>query len=394
MLPWDEGDGDDDEKLDDAVLAAPGLKDRTEELAWLQRLARLAAAASLHSSKVAFIRRLLRRIGEPLIVFSEYRDVVRTVAARIGDLSTVAVLHGGLSAQERRHQLAAFTGGRARTLVTTDAAGEGLNLQAGCRLVVNLELPWNPLRLEQRIGRVDRLGQQRRVHALQLVHRRSFEELVLGRMEARWAQATGSAGGATEAFTSGDRELTSARDRRLRVLARGATTNWSMRSVIAERTCGGEGSRVTLVFATDLVDGRRRLVERNVTALHVDLLPDVLSRGSRVIDIVQRLTRDARIRAAIDPVLAADVDRTRSALARAADAYERRCAGLLKAIAHTQGVQLFQTSLFDRREEQRSQLRAAAVAAWQRNLERHLESARAMRTISVCAPRLVAAWVD
>ena len=170
-------------------LAVAGLDDRSREIAWLERLVLLAAAASARSSKVDVVRRLLQRTHEPLIVFSEYRDVVRTVSSRIADLSTVAVLHGGLSAAERRHQLAAFTQGRARTLVTTDAAGEGLNLQARCRLVVNLELPWNPLTLEQRIGRVDRLGQKRRVHAIQLLHRQSFEEIVAARFEERRARA-------------------------------------------------------------------------------------------------------------------------------------------------------------------------------------------------------------
>src|SRR5262245_11193737 len=102
VLPWDEGDADDG--LDDEALATAGLDNEREEVAWLERLVSLAAAAAQRSSKVELIRRLLRRTREPLIVFSEYRDVVRTVAARIADLSSVAVLHGGLSAAERRQQ--------------------------------------------------------------------------------------------------------------------------------------------------------------------------------------------------------------------------------------------------------------------------------------------------
>ena len=54
----------------------------------------------------------------------------------------------------------------ADVMIATDAGSEGLNLQSNCRLVVNLELPWNPIRLEQRIGRVDRIGQRRTVHAI------------------------------------------------------------------------------------------------------------------------------------------------------------------------------------------------------------------------------------
>ena len=75
-----------------------------------------------------------------------------------------AVLHGAMDRFERAAAVSRFNGGGARVLLATDAAGEGLNLQHRCRLVVNLELPWNPMRLEQRIGRVDRIGQSRTVH--------------------------------------------------------------------------------------------------------------------------------------------------------------------------------------------------------------------------------------
>ena len=66
-----------------------------------------------------------------------------------------------------------------RLLLATDAAAEGLNLQHRCRVVIHYELPWNPARLEQRAGRVDRIGQARRVHELALVANTSAERLVL-----------------------------------------------------------------------------------------------------------------------------------------------------------------------------------------------------------------------
>ena len=70
-------------------------------------------------------------------------------------------------------------------LVATDAAGEGLNLHHRCRLVIDLELPWNPLRLEQRVGRVDRLGQRRTVHAIRLFHPHTIEQRVLEHLRLR-----------------------------------------------------------------------------------------------------------------------------------------------------------------------------------------------------------------
>src|SRR5690606_21946720 len=66
--------------------------------------------------------------------------------------------------------------------LATDVAGEGLNLQERCRLVVLLEWPWTPQRLEQRIGRVDRIGQRRTVHAVHLTGRATFEDQVVARL--------------------------------------------------------------------------------------------------------------------------------------------------------------------------------------------------------------------
>jgi superfamily II DNA or RNA helicase len=185
-LPWEE---DDEDEVGDAVLGGPGLRDSAHEVVWLRRLAVLAQAAAARSSKVGIIRRLLRRTHEQVLVFSEFRDVARLVAAALADVCAVAALHGGLSSRERRDAVGAFNSGRIRVLVATDAAGEGLNLQARCRLVVNVELPWTPRRLEQRIGRVDRLGQRRPVHAIQLAHRGSYEGTVIVRLERRRAHA-------------------------------------------------------------------------------------------------------------------------------------------------------------------------------------------------------------
>jgi superfamily II DNA/RNA helicase len=89
-----------------------------------------------------------------------------------------------------------FAAGAVRILLATDAAGEGLNLHQSCRLVVNLELPWNPMRLEQRIGRVDRIGQRRTVHVLHLIGRGTREPQMLKRLQARVAQAGADVGSA------------------------------------------------------------------------------------------------------------------------------------------------------------------------------------------------------
>src|SRR5205807_7220175 len=109
-------------------------------------------------------------------------------------LSGTAILHGGMSREERTASLEAFASGTRRILLATDAAGEGLNLHHACRVVINLELPWNPMRLEQRSGRFDRIGQTRRVHAVHLIARDCGETRILERLARRIAQARSDLG--------------------------------------------------------------------------------------------------------------------------------------------------------------------------------------------------------
>ncbi|MEP6593609.1 MAG: helicase-related protein, partial [Acidobacteriota bacterium] len=96
----------------------------------------------------------------------------------------VALLHGGLSRAERAAALAAFEE-RRHILIATDAASEGLNLHRNCHVVVHYELPWNSARLEQRAGRLDRLGQTRRVHEILLVAADTAERLVFAPLARR-----------------------------------------------------------------------------------------------------------------------------------------------------------------------------------------------------------------
>lgn len=183
-LPF--GGGFDDEEPGE-LLGAAGLRDARDERARLERLLALAHEAACAESKLAALRRLLSRSREPAIVFTEYRDTLQRVAEAMRTEDAVQ-LHGGLSARERTEALRRFASGDARLLLATDAASEGLNLHQRCRLVINLELPWTPLRLEQRAGRVDRIGQARRVHAVHLVASDTSEETVLATLARRMAR--------------------------------------------------------------------------------------------------------------------------------------------------------------------------------------------------------------
>jgi superfamily II DNA or RNA helicase len=99
-----------------------------------------------------------------LIIFTEHRDTLDYLAGRIrtliGKPNAVQAIHGGVRRRERRMITEEFTKNRdCQILLATDAAGEGLNLQAA-HLMVNYDLPWNPNRIEQRFGRIHRIGQE------------------------------------------------------------------------------------------------------------------------------------------------------------------------------------------------------------------------------------------
>jgi superfamily II DNA/RNA helicase len=120
------------------------------------------------------------------VVFSQWETMVLE-AARVLDRLGVgyAVLHGGLPGAERRGVLERFKSDPdCRVFLSTDAGGTGLNLQVA-DTVVNLELPWNPAVLEQRIARVHRMGQNRPVRVVNLVTRGTIEERVLRTLEAK-----------------------------------------------------------------------------------------------------------------------------------------------------------------------------------------------------------------
>ena len=189
------GDPDGDRSTDDEAPAWPadlGLADADHERRLLTELAAHARTAARHETKLAMLRRLLRRVRESAVVFTEYRDTLLHISRAL-DMPCV-VLHGGLTARERAAALAAFASEPRTVLLATDAAGEGLNLHQGCRLVVNVELPWNPMRLEQRIGRVDRIGQRRTVHAFHLIATGTGEPRILRRLAQRIAAAQAEIG--------------------------------------------------------------------------------------------------------------------------------------------------------------------------------------------------------
>jgi superfamily II DNA or RNA helicase len=191
--PWlPLGEKDDDAAGDedaDSVLGGKGFDDPAAERTVLEQCLRAAQAASASESKTARLLHLLSRLRCPAIVFSEYRDTAMRLRERIAAMGRrVVLLHGGLSAEERAGVTREFSRGET-LMVATDAASEGLNLHHACRLVVHYELPWSPGRLHQRCGRVNRIGQRRRVHEIVLVAADTAEHLVLQPLLRRLRQS-------------------------------------------------------------------------------------------------------------------------------------------------------------------------------------------------------------
>ena len=120
--------------------------------------------------------------GEKWLIFSEHRDTVDYLVRRLealGYSGQVVQIHGGMDWREREQAIKRFRAeDGARFLIASDAAGEGINLQF-CHLMVNYDIPWNPARLEQRMGRIHRYGQEREVRIVNLVSRGTREGRVL-----------------------------------------------------------------------------------------------------------------------------------------------------------------------------------------------------------------------
>ena len=121
-----------------------------------------------------------------LIIFTEHRDTLNYLAVKIrgliGSEEAVVMIHGGVKREERRKVQELFRNDpTARVLIATDAAGEGVNLQ-NANLMVNYDLPWNPNRLEQRFGRIHRIGQTEVCHLWNMVASETREGDVFQRL--------------------------------------------------------------------------------------------------------------------------------------------------------------------------------------------------------------------
>ena len=168
---------------------AKSLKEIKEEAAQVKALFEMAQALyhrQQEEKKFQELRQLLlsQKVieGEKLVIFTEHKDTLLYLEERLTNTGyQVATIHGGKSVDERREAQWAFAAPDTQILLATDAAGEGINLQF-CRLLINWDIPWNPNRLEQRMGRVHRYGQKEDVLVFNLVASNTKEGKVLEKL--------------------------------------------------------------------------------------------------------------------------------------------------------------------------------------------------------------------
>ena len=136
---------------------------------------------------------------QKLVLFTEHRDTLNYLERKIGGLfgrpEAIRIIHGSMGREDRRKAQEAFLHDpEVRVLLATDAAGEGINLQRA-HLMVNYDLPWNPNRLEQRFGRIHRIGQTEVCHLWNLVARETREGDVYHRLLEKLEEARAALGG-------------------------------------------------------------------------------------------------------------------------------------------------------------------------------------------------------
>jgi SNF2 family DNA or RNA helicase len=182
-----------EEAVVDHATAAQTITELEAEIVTLKRLEGMAneVRTSGEDRKWDELSQLLQDNGnmlgadnmrEKLIIFTEHRDTLRYLADKIRSLlgsdEAVVTIHGGLLRDERRKIEELFKQDKkVHILIATDAAGEGINLQRA-HLMVNYDLPWNPNRLEQRFGRIHRIGQTEVCHLWNLVSHETREGMV------------------------------------------------------------------------------------------------------------------------------------------------------------------------------------------------------------------------
>lgn len=255
-----------EEEIVDQATAAQTIQELEAEIFTLDHLEELARQL-VHSDrdkKWEELRHLLQDTPEmrdangrqrKIIIFTEHRDTLDYLAVKIrglmGNDESVVMIHGGVMREDRRKVQELFRNDPdVRVLLATDAAGEGVNLQ-NANLMVNYDLPWNPNRLEQRFGRIHRIGQTEVCHLWNIVAAETREGDVFQRLFEKLEIERGALGG------------------RVFDILGEVFEDKSLRELLIEAIRYGEDPEI-----------RARLLRKVEGALNTDHLKDIISRNA------------------------------------------------------------------------------------------------------------------
>jgi len=157
---------------------AEGERIKPEYRAIAKRLAKQAAGIKTHA-KLDVLTKLLKETPDRVVIFSDHRPTIQLIEERVKKLGRQPIVYWGAhSTPERDKRIAQFKADDTSVLIATRAGSEGRNLQF-CNVLVNYDLPWNPMIVEQRIGRLHRIGQKREVHIVNLAAAGTIESYIL-----------------------------------------------------------------------------------------------------------------------------------------------------------------------------------------------------------------------
>ena len=192
-----DSDDRDEEELEDIAVESTVVEEidqLREELDELERLVKLAQETieigterKLNALKECLARAEFNELYDgrgKLLIFTEHRDTLAYLKQNLTNWGyTTCEIHGGMNPLARKQAQADFRLSK-QICLATDAAGEGINLQF-CQLMINYDLPWNPNRLEQRMGRIHRIGQERTVYIFNFLAENTVEGRVLSKLLAK-----------------------------------------------------------------------------------------------------------------------------------------------------------------------------------------------------------------
>ena len=157
---------------------AEGERIKPEYRAIAKQLAQRAARIKTHA-KLDVLTKVLKETPDRVVIFSDHRPTIQLIEERVKKLGRKAIVYWGAhSTPERDKRIRAFHDDERSVLIATRAGSEGRNLQF-CNVLVNYDLPWNPMVVEQRIGRLHRIGQKREVHIVNLAAAGTIESYIL-----------------------------------------------------------------------------------------------------------------------------------------------------------------------------------------------------------------------